>query len=229
MRVNKYLKKTLTPLINDITVSMTDSLQLKIFQIDDDSKQSILIQMGNVWETFWNTVFSEYANNLLENGNLIKVDGKNRQIDHLFSSKENADVLYYFESKCNLNFDSEKTPASNRKVAEVSETIKNENPEKETLHGYFIPCIIDVSPEMIKKYKNIKLYGVRDVLSIIDGLPFTIEEFEHYLHTEGRKTFYKKYRWFWETNTGRQEMIDYLEAKGYTVTKNKKKKKSMTK
>lgn len=222
MRINKYLKEKLTPLIDEISVSMTDSLQLKIFGIEDDSKQSILIQMGNVWETFWNTVFSEYATNLLENGNLIKVDGKNRQIDHLFSSKQNGDILYYFESKCNLNFDSEKTPASNRKVMEVSETIEKENPNKKTLHGYFIPCVIDVSPEMIKRYKHIKLYGVRDVLSIIDGLPFTLKEFEYYLQTEGRKTFYKKYRWFWETNDGRQELIDFLEKKGYTVSKKKK-------
>jgi len=51
MRINKYLKEKLTPLIDEISVSMTDSLQLKIFGIEDDSKQSILIQMGNVWET----------------------------------------------------------------------------------------------------------------------------------------------------------------------------------
>ena len=219
MTVNKYLQQKLTPLIDEITVSMTDSLQLKIFGIDDDSRQSVLIQMGNVWERFWNNVFSEYANNLLKNGNLIKVDGRNRQIDHLFSTKENVDILYYFESKCNLNFDSEKTPASNKKVMEVSETIEKENPNNKILHGYFIPCVIDVSTDMVKKYKHIKLYGVRDILQILDNLPFTLNDFEHYLQTEGRKTFYNKYRWFWETDAGERGIIEYLENNGYIVSK----------
>lgn len=220
MEVNKFLHENLTPLIEEIEVSMTESLQLKIFGIDDDSKQSILIQMGNVWEKFWNTVFSMYAKNLLEDGNRIVVEGKIRQIDHLFclSSKKNKD-LYYLESKCNLNFDSEKSPASNTKVKKVADTIQSNHPEKKTKHGYFIPCVMDVPDEMKTRYKDIELYGVNDIISIIKKLPFTAEEFEYFLKTEARDTFYKKYRWFWETDNGKQEIIDYLVSQGYSVSK----------
>ena len=53
---------------------------------------TFVIQFGNRIEIFWNKVFSDYAINHVEDGDLIEVDGRERQIDRLFST---ADGDYY--------------------------------------------------------------------------------------------------------------------------------------
>ena len=112
-----YLEENLLPLILDIKTPKTDSdIMISCGLGECKSQSSILIQMGYKYEIFWNKVISACSNNLIEENNKIKVSNKNRQLDHLF---EIDNYILYLESKCNLNFDTEKKPASNDKVNAV--------------------------------------------------------------------------------------------------------------
>jgi hypothetical protein len=139
------------------------------------SQSSILIQVGNKLEEFWNGVISKCTKNLIEVTNRIEVKDSNRQLDHLFEGLENT-YLFYLESKCNLNFDTEKKPASNTKVKEVTEAISQKY-QKPVLNGYFVPCIRDVPEEVKKKYPNVNIYGVEWLMKTINCNLFTVDEF----------------------------------------------------
>jgi hypothetical protein len=142
---------------------------------DKNSQSSVLIQMGNKLETFWNQVISDSqgCNNLIEDNNKIKVGNKNRQLDHLF---ETMNVVYYLESKCNLNFDTEKKPASNDKVEAVCATVAQKY-NSEVHAGYFVPCLRTIPSDVQKKYPNISIYGVEWLMETINCDLFTVDEF----------------------------------------------------
>jgi len=128
--------------------------------------------MGYKLEDFWNKVISDCATNLIENNNKIKVGSKNRQLDHLFGD----DLIYYLESKCNLNFDTEKKPASNDKIEAVCAAV-NEKYGKEVTSGYFVPCIREIPADVKKKYPNVNIYGVEWLLDTLKCDLFTVDEF----------------------------------------------------
>ena len=171
-----YLEENLLPLILDIKTPKTDSYIMIAAGLGDRTSQSsVLIQVGNKLEIFWNKVISACTNNLIEVKNTIKVGSKNRQLDHLFEGMPNT-YLLYLESKCNLNFDTEKKPASNDKVAAVTEAIF-EKYQKPVETGYFVPCIRTVPAEVQKKYPDVAIYGVEWMLDILKCDIFTADEF----------------------------------------------------
>lgn len=122
--MNEYLTQTLLPLVLSIKTPKTDSYIMIAAGLDEENSQSsVLIQMGYKLEDFWNKVISDCATNLIENNNKIKVNGKNCQLDHVIKL---IDKIIYLESKCNLNFDTEKKPASNDKIEAVCKlSVKN--------------------------------------------------------------------------------------------------------
>jgi hypothetical protein len=175
--MNSYLEETLLPLIVSIVPKPTESYLLIASGLGDRTSQNgILIQLGNRLEIFWNKVISDYAINLIERNNKIKIGSTNRQLDHLFTLKTNPDIIYYLEAKCNLNFDTEKKPASNDKV-EAIKSVLFETYHKEVKYGYFVPCIQDIPNQVIKSYSNIHIYGVEWMLEILEDVPFTCTEF----------------------------------------------------
>lgn len=166
----------------------------------DKSIQSFRIKLGTHLEDAWNDIFTQLGINLIEdtvepqgfykrNGkgfkkgdpkpnkvkknNLVKVGGKNRQIDHYIRFVKDPTTgmwKLYLESKCNLNFDTEKTVASNKKVDQVCDALDaNEG-------AYFVPVLDTIPQDVIDKYPNFTIYGVRDILNMI-GNPFTPEEY----------------------------------------------------
>lgn len=171
-----YLETNLLPLILDIKTPETDSYIMIAAGLGDKTSQSsVLIQVGNKLEIFWNKVISDCCTNLIENNNKIKVGNKNRQLDHLFETKE-FDIVYYLESKCNLNFDTEKKPASNDKIDAVCSTVAQKY-NSEVHAGYFVPCIRTIPAEVQKKYPNISIYGVEWLMETINCDLFTVDEF----------------------------------------------------
>ena len=171
-----YLEEKLLPLMLSITPRQTSSHILSALGLDDRvSPQSILIAFGERIEQFWNHVLSdcEGVTNLIEESNMISVNGRIRQIDHLFKISE----TYYLESKCNLTFDSEKVRASNDKIKAVSGAIGDD-----VKSAYFVPVVPTVSNSERTKYNNkgMQVWGVNDLLSIIDA-PFTSEEYFSFL------------------------------------------------
>ena len=166
----------------------------------DKSIQSFRIKLGTHLEDAWNDIFTQLGINLIEdtvepqgfykrNGkgfkkgdpkpgkvkknNLVKVGKKNRQIDHhIRFVKDPVTGMWklYLESKCNLNFDTEKKGASNEKVDKVRDALGSDE------GAYFVPVLDTIPQDVIAKYPNSTIYGVRDILNMI-GNPFTPEEY----------------------------------------------------
>ena len=118
----EYLEAKLLPLIEGITPKTTDSFILEACGLSSrPSTQSISIQMGGLLEKFWNTVFSDLNSNMMEDGDRVNVNGRTRQVDHFISIPNHELIKYYYlESKCNVNFDTEKVRASNQKIHDVA-------------------------------------------------------------------------------------------------------------
>lgn len=171
-----YLEQTLLPLILTIKPKQTESYILQALGLDDRvSPQSILIAFGERIEQFWNLVISDslVAQNLIEESNLIDVNGRTRQIDHLFRIVE----TWYLESKCNLNFDSEKVRASNDKINDITSVLG-----VNVKSGYFVPVVPEISKSDKTKYNNkgVEVYGVNWMIDTIQA-PFTSEEYFTFL------------------------------------------------
>ena len=172
--MNEYLTRTFLPLVLGIKTPETDSYIMIAARLGDkNSQSSVLIQMGYKLEDFWNKVISDCATNLIEENNKIKVNGKNRQLDHVIKL---IDRIIYLESKCNLNFDTEKKPASNDKVQAVCNTLSEKFGEEITA-GYFVPCIREIPADVRKKYPNVNIYGVEWMLDTLKCDLFTADEF----------------------------------------------------
>ena len=196
-----YLKDTLLPLVESIEPKKTDSYIMgAIGKSSALSQQSILIAMGDRLEVFWNKVFSDFATNLIEDttevtgvykvgpkkgqnktktkkNNKVKVGKNYRQIDHYYVTK--GGVRIYMESKCNLNFDTEKVVASNKKVGEVMDALGADQ------GVYFVPVLPVIPLEVLTEYskKGREIFGVVEVLETIDA-PFTASEYFEFLKTE---------------------------------------------
>ena len=167
-----YLEAKLLPLIEGIKPKQSESYTLNALGLERQSSQSILIAFGERIEQFWNTVISgSFSENLIEKTNLTSVNGKVRQIDHNFIS-QNDNVNYYLESKCNLNFDSEKIKASNKKINEVKTALNAD------VGAYFVPVLAEIPQKELTKYNNkgLEVFGVNWLLTKIDA-PFTSEEY----------------------------------------------------
>ena len=171
-----YLEAKLLPLIEGIKPKQSESYTLSALGLERQSSQSILIAFGERIEQFWNTVISgSFSENLIEKTNLTSVNGKVRQIDHNFIS-QNDNVNYYLESKCNLNFDSEKIKASNKKINEVKTALNAD------VGAYFVPVLAEIPQKELTKYNNkgLEVFGVNWLLTKIDA-PFTSEEYFNFM------------------------------------------------
>lgn len=106
-----------------------------------------------------------------------------RQIDHFFKMIQRI----YMESKCNLNFDTEKIVASNKKVLELTKALKADK------GVYFVPVLIDIPEEIRSVYskEGIDIWGVSDLLNLFDA-PFTTQEFVDFMRSEVRPVLREK-------------------------------------
>ena len=171
--MSSYLDDNLKPLMESINPKQSASNIYAALGLDRISTHSILIAFGNHIETFWNKVISDSScMNLIEKDNIVYINGKKKQIDHLFR----VDATFYLESKCNVNFDSEKVKESNKKIKEIMDTVDADE------GGYFIPVVSTIDQKHLTKYNNKGLndYGTKWLLSKIDA-PFTEEEYYSYL------------------------------------------------
>jgi hypothetical protein len=181
----EYLEQYLLTLMLLIKPKKVESLiDACLGWAQENSIQSIRIQFGNYIEQFWNQVISDAKNatNLIAESNMIKVGLDERQIDHLFRYTVGEEVYQlYLESKCNLNFDSEKVKASNKKIKEVTEQLHFDF-SGEFLGAYFCPVVDVVPHEWASKYakQGTKVMGVSDMMEILD-CPFTAEEYFTFL------------------------------------------------
>ena len=163
------------------------------------SLQSFRIQAGNSLEKCWNSVASSQGINLIEDEyivigkyksgprkgqdkievvkkNKVKVGKKNRQVDHYFLIKDKKDGVWkirkvYFEAKCSMEFDTEKFPASNEKVKQVTKALGADE------GAYFNPVLATIPDDLQSKSSDIKIYGVKEMLDMLPNPPFTADEY----------------------------------------------------
>jgi len=190
----EYLEAKLLPLIEGIKPKTTDSFILEACGLSSrPSTQSISIQMGGLLEKFWNTVFSDLNSNMMEDGDRIKVKGRERQVDHFISIPNHELIKYYYlESKCNVNFDTEKVRASNQKIHDVAAALaeglvgQNALLKSNVERGYFVPVKRDIPIEVSREFTNegVHIFGVSDLYRWFDNeLPFTIDEYFDFFKT----------------------------------------------
>ena len=180
----EYLENTLLPLIESIQPKTTDSFILEACGLEArPSTQSVSITIGARLEKFWNQVLSDMDNttNMIEESDRVDVNGRTRQIDHFFTI---PDLMYashmYLESKCNVNFDTEKVRASNQKIHDIANALEEKHDIINVQSGYFVPVKRDIPVEIAREYTNlgICIFGVSDLYRWFnDELPFTIDEY----------------------------------------------------
>ena len=187
----EYLKRNLLPLIDGIKPKTTDSWIAEICGCDDIvSTQSIFISMGGRIEKFWNKVITDSRDvqNCLpfDNGtDKVMVNTKNRQVDHFFTINDHEyNKHIYLESKCNLNFDTEKKPESNEKIDAVRTQLE-ENVSSEVQSGYYVPVLREIPLKVKQHYlkHDVPVYGVEDMFRWLNDVPFTIDEYFNFFKT----------------------------------------------
>jgi transposase len=149
----------LEKLLEDIQPTAPGSRLLKYAGIAA-SQQSVVIQVGNRLEKFWN-----------ETTDTLDDSATDRQVDFFF---EKGGVKYYYELKCNTGLDSEKLRASNQKIETVTKELGAD------VSGYFNPT----SPEDYYESKiKHNILGVKSMVKLLNT-PFTAEEYEKVLSTK---------------------------------------------
>lgn len=191
----KYFDENLLSRFKDIRIKPTESNILGALGFNGMiSTQSFLIRCGFVYERFWNNIISNTPNteNLIEVDNTIAMPGtttykrkktKKRQLDHLFRIHND---LYYRESKCNLNFDSEKGPASEAKIKDIKGLLskKYNIPANNISVGYFCPVVPVVPIHIRNKAPLITTQdGIDDMINILGYVPFTSDDYFEYHRT----------------------------------------------
>ena len=82
------------------------------------------------------------------------------------------------ESKCNLDFDTEKKPKSNDKIKEVRTQLK-ETYQSGVECGYYVPVLREIPLKVKQHYlkHDVPVYGVEDMFRWLNDVPFTIDEY----------------------------------------------------
>lgn len=133
---------------NKITGSMKEVI------IPDDGFQSFTIQLGNCIEKSFNEYVKSKGASIVSDS--ITIDGEVRQADLYFSYKGNT---YYFESKNNINLDTEKTKDVNTKVINAPTDFKG-------VVTFRFVNKEDIPLNLLRKFVYCKIYTINDFLKI---------------------------------------------------------------
>lgn len=139
--------------------------------------QSQCIRFGKIFENFLKQLIKSKEYTLI-NEDLVDVystgsktsKGK-KDLDICFIKD---DIIYYFESKLNLNLDSEKSKATDKKITEITDYLKEQNSEK-SIFSALITCWWEKEEGMYITTKTNLLF-MRDFFEILD-IEVTKEEY----------------------------------------------------
>lgn len=180
--INKHLEQQLLKYIqhiidDGITLTKPGSISYMLYG-PTPSRQAISIKMGKIGEVFVKIIINNSNNlHLLECGVqcIDNESGKNKDLDLLWKDERNK-TIYYREAKGNIELDSEKLPATIKKVKEILDTyIKPKYPEYNIDIGVFNWSIynrtqLERGLSHIKKCeeKNIKVEHMEDMLKLLE-------------------------------------------------------------
>jgi len=145
------------------------------------SVQSINIKMGNVLERSWNV----FLDNITD---VIKIDKGmeyGSQIDVMFSYK---DTVFYFESKNNVNLDTEKTIATKEKIVRIEYLLEKDYPDKIIISK--VLSNRNSRTEMVNFYKKPftqnDFYGYSDFFDIF-SIDVSKKDWETFFFEQGKR------------------------------------------
>ena len=174
------------------TNNNSPSLLFLFSEQEQKPTQSQIIKIGNLVEK----LIALYIEHELPHWNNIKppVQKRKKEYDILFEDKKNK-TIFYAEIKANLNLDTEKAPATWKKVLQNIETLKTNHPKK-NIDGYLVTIRYlfrkDIPESLLNKFKPLenKLIGLNDFFGKLNLVQF--ENMKEYISTLNSLFLYMK-------------------------------------
>ncbi len=154
--------------INKMQKKLTKHKNISVL-LGTELNQSQNIKFGKVFEQFIKNVVNVVKGEVIDIHFIDMPNGKVKDVDILF---ELNDVVYYFEVKCNLNLDSEKSKVTDQKIIKITNQLSK---KYDNIVSGCLTCWFD-GVGVINKLET-KVYFMRDFLKIV-GL--TVSEEEYY-------------------------------------------------
>lgn len=123
--------------------------------------QSQCIKFGKIFEGFIKGIISNFNYEIIHE-EYISIIGKQKDVDICFIM---GDKIYYFESKLNLNLDSEKSKATDKKISDVTNQLQKIHPDKEIMSG-LLTCWWEHEKGINVKTKT-KLFYMKDFFELM--------------------------------------------------------------
>jgi hypothetical protein len=154
------------------------------------SSQSLVIKLGTIFEKGYNFIVEKYADNFLIK-KMVESE-TNRQLDLLFKHK---DVIYYFETKLNLNLDTEKTKETMVKIAEIEDLLYSIFGVDKIVVSKVFGSRYGKSEDFAKttKFSKNSVIGYNDFFSIFDkNCNINNNDWENFIFKIGEKILHLK-------------------------------------
>lgn len=158
----------------------------KLLGVDVDQSQSI--RFGNLFQDFIKDIVKSVGGDVIEvqfidvyeTGNTKSNKGlKDMDIWFNFNNK-----MYYFEAKTNLDLDSEKSKATDSKIADITKSLIDNNNGIEVVAGV-LSCWYEKEVGLSVKVKT-NVFYINDILNIL-GIDYTKEEYYNLMKEFGNK------------------------------------------
>lgn len=149
--------------------------------------QSQVIRFGKIFENFIKNLIKSKNYKLINeelidiNGNGLNKNKGKKELDICFIKNDN---IFYFESKLNLNLDSEKSKATDDKISKINDYLINEN-KNFSVFSMLITCWWEKEEGMLIKTKT-KIFFMKDFLELLD-IKSTKEEYYKMMSDFGKK------------------------------------------
>lgn len=149
--------------------------------------QSQCIRFGKVFETFiknmiTHTGYVQIEHNLIDLYNTgSKTKKGKKELDICFIK---GNDIYYFECKCNLQLDSEKSKETDKKVSNISKYLKSKYKDMNVYSG-LLTGLYEIEKDLIISTKTNLLF-IKDLFKIL-GITCTKEEYYDIMKQFGKE------------------------------------------
>jgi len=156
---------------------------------DRPAHHSHNIKLGHVTEGMFND-YVRYGDNCFQlvEEDKIDIDGASTQMDVLFINKDKK-IVYYFESKNNINLDTEKGPATVEKIIKVESALKKMYPSHQVVVRVLTARYPTVDDIPIKLFKNSltrdNIIGYNEFFKLVGVDRVSFNEWERLWYKQG--------------------------------------------
>lgn len=180
-------------LINEANIAMmceteNDNYNVKKLLNNNNLSQSQSIRFGQMFQKFLKEIIKNCGYELIHEELLdiyktgSKTNKGKKDLDVCFI-KDNK--IYYYESKINLNLDSEKAKATDEKIKAIIKFLSSENPDKEIVGG-LITCWWKNETDLPIKTKS-PLCFIQDFFNILEITDIDEQDYLELMREFGRE------------------------------------------